>query len=328
VIAFSADQMQSIPLLPNELRSILGSKKWVLTFLCSLVWLTSIGCTNQTPIASTIEVTASLGPEAAPTATIESFPVVATVNDVGIPQDVFEAEVARYEAAQAAAGIDLATLGDYRRRILDALIDQELLVQGALVNDLQVDEASLDIKIVQLISEIGGEEAYSRWLSDNNYGVEEFRRALYQEMMAANMVQKIVADLPATVEHVHARHLLVATQDEAEQLLSQLQAGADFGELAQTFSLDLSTRVADGDLGWFTRGTLTTPEVEAVAFDLQPGEFSGVIQSELGFHIVQSLERGERRPTSIALQRIREKAVEAWLVAAQEGAEIEILAIP
>jgi parvulin-like peptidyl-prolyl isomerase len=321
--------MRSVFPLSKASKLELASRKRIKVLILGLIWLTAIGCSNRTPTAVlTQEVAASLDPKTSPTVTVERIPLVVSVNGVGIPQDRYEAEVARYEAAQLAAGIDLATVGDYQGLILDALIDQELLVQGALVYDLQVDEASLDTKIVQLISDIGGEEAYSRWLSQNNYSVESFRQALYQEMMAANMVQKIVADLPATVEHVHARHILVASQVEAEQILSQLQAGADFGELAQTFSLDLSTRVADGDLGWFTQGTLTTPEVEGAAFELKAGEISGVIESQLGFHIVETLERGERRPTSIALQRIREMAVEAWLAAAREGAEIEVLAAP
>ena len=110
--------------------------------------------------------------------------------------------------------------------------------------------------------------------------------------------------------------------------MAQLQEGADFGELARSLSLDLSTRVADGDLGWFTRGGLTIPEVEIAAFDQGAGEISGVIQSELGFHIVETLERADRIPTSAARQRQREAAVEAWISATREAAEIKIFLAP
>jgi parvulin-like peptidyl-prolyl isomerase len=70
------------------------------------------------------------------------------------------------------------------------------------------------------------------------------------------------------------------------------------------------------------------PEVEAAAFDLQPGELSEVIESDLGFHIVQTIERRERPLAPDALRQLREEAVMDWLVAQREVAEVQIFIAP
>lgn len=288
-----------------------------------------VGCAGQDPTSQvTQDIQASPDLVNTPTATVEMIPLVALVNGVGISQQEFEDEITRFETAQVASGIDLATSHSYEGEILNALIDQQLLIQGALVNSLDVEDASLDAKIVQIIADSGGETHYKQWLAENHFTPASFRQALYREMMAANMVAKIVSEVPDTVEHVHARHILVASQTEAEDILDRLQNGEDFGALARSLSLDLSTRLADGDLGWFPRGTLTMLEVEEAAFSLQPGETSKVVESSLGFHIVQSLEVDQRRPTTSARQKIWEEAVETWLDEALAQAEIEIITAP
>ncbi len=147
-------------------------------------------------------------------------------------------------------------------------------------------------------------------------------------MLASQMIEDIVARVDDTVEQVHAQHILVATKDMAESLRDQLIDGADFAEIARIYSIDTSSRPAGGDLGWFPAGYLLVPEVEAAAFELQSGELSEVIESELGFHIVQTIEHGERPLSPDALRQLREEAVMDWLAAQREVAEVQILIAP
>jgi peptidyl-prolyl cis-trans isomerase C len=144
-------------------------------------------------------------------------------------------------------------------------------------------------------------------------------------MLAAEMVARIAERVPAEAEQVHARHILVATREEAEGLREEILAGADLGELALALSLDLSTRPAGGDLGWFPRGYLTAPEVETAAFSLEAGATSEVIESRLGFHVVQTLERATRPLQPDALERLQETAVENWLEARRQDSTVELL---
>lgn len=106
-----------------------------------------------------------------------------------------------------------------------------------------------------------------------------------------------------TPERVRVRHILIKTQgkpkaDEpilrakAEALLKQLKGGADFAELAKKNSDDTSSAVKGGEVGWVTRGQMV-PNFEKAAFSLKPGELSGIVETEYGYHIVQGEEKQE-----------------------------------
>ncbi len=289
--------------------------------LASVLWLA--GCTGLAePSPSPLPASPSATP-ALPTATTE--PLAAVVNGEALPLATFEAEVARLEAAQQALGIDPAAMGDYQAQVLQALIDRLLLAQGARERGFAPDAAELDSRVEALAGEVGGNEAMGAWLAANGYNLKDFKAALELERLAAQMVAALASEVPEEAEQVHARHILVASQEEAEQLRAEILAGEDFAALAQAHSLDLSTRLAGGDLGWFPRGSLTTPEVEAVAFGLEPGQVSEVVRSELGFHLVQVLERAVLPLSPQALRRAQERAVEDWLTARREQATIEVL---
>jgi peptidyl-prolyl cis-trans isomerase D len=101
-------------------------------------------------------------------------------------------------------------------------------------------------------------------------------------------------------ERVHARHILLKTDGKsdaekkalhakAEDLLKQLKGGADFAELAKKNSDD-SSKEQGGDLGWFTHGQMVA-EFDTAAFALKPKELSGVVTSQFGYHIIQTLEK-------------------------------------
>lgn len=259
------------------------------------------------------------------TATVTAAPEAARVNGEPILLQVYQAEVARYESAMAELGIELATLGDYRAEVLQRLIERQLLAQAARRLGAEVSEADLDQRIEQLVQERGPME---EWSSALGYTPQEFRQALRQELLAARMIQTISEGVASDVEQVHVRHILVATASEAEDLLALLSGGAEFDQLVRIYSLDGSTRPGGGDLGWFARGTLTVPKLEEAAFALQPGQLGGVVQTELGYHVLEVLER-ERRPLAgNALIDYRTAAVERWLVDQQQAATIEIFVEP
>jgi len=100
-----------------------------------------------------------------------------------------------------------------------------------------------------------------------------------------------------TPERVKVRHILIKTQGKpkddvaklkvkAEGILKQLQHGGDFADLAKKNSEDPGSAEKGGELGWIVRGQ-TVPNFEKTAFSLQPGQLSGIIDTEYGFHIIQ-----------------------------------------
>ncbi len=263
-----------------------------------------------------------------PTATSTPEPLAARVNGQGILLSDFEDEVARFEAAQAILGTDLASLGDYRDRVLQAQIDRLLLAQGAGAQGIAVDQAAVEAEVETLAAARGGNEAMGAWMAENRYTLDSFKRALREDMLSELMVEEIDRNVGETAEQVRAAHILVATREEADGLLAELSAGADFGELARASSLDPSSRPAGGDLGWFPAGYLLVPEVDAAAWSLAPGETSDVIESALGYHIVRVLERGEHTLSPDARRFLREQAVRSWLQAGRAAAAIEVYAAP
>ena len=194
------------------------------------------------------------------------------------------------------------------------MIEQILTEQAAAAAGVVVSDAEVDAYMQEMIAENGGEEPFRAKLAEWGETYEDAWQEIRAQLIGMAMTQRIVDGVPATAEHVHARHILVDTPQEAERILAQLQAGADFAALAGAYSHDTSTRGSGGDLGFFPRGILVAPEVEEAAFALQPGQFSGVVTSSLGYHIVQVIERDPARPVGPEnLRFLQDRAVQEWI---------------
>ena len=97
-------------------------------------------------------------------------------------------------------------------------------------------------------------------------------------------------------EQAQASHILVATEELAQQLLDELTAGADFAALAQEHSIDTGSGARGGDLGWFERGRMVAP-FEDAAFTTPVGELSEIVPTEYGYHIIWVTDyRPEEKP--------------------------------
>ena len=258
---------------------------------------------------------------APPTSTPE--PLAANVNGEGILLELFELEVIRFEYSKTDSGTDLATLGAYRSDLLESMIDLALLAQGATAYGFMVEETAIDNRLNLMVESAGDWEEFELWMELNGYTQETLRTALVKEIEAAWMVAYIVDQVPDSADQVHARHILVASEVEADGVRAQLQDGVDFNILARQYSIDASTRSAGGDLGWFPMGFLLWPEVETAAFALQPGEISTVIKSEIGYHIIEITEREDHLLAYSVRQALCERAIESWLTTERVSAAIQ-----
>jgi parvulin-like peptidyl-prolyl isomerase len=301
-------------------------------------WLTIVfallaaGCGRPTTIAPTPAATLPEGsptpaatltplpPTATPVPTATPEPLAATVNGQDVLLSAYERELTRCQAGLATAGQDPAACP---AAVLDGLVEQAVVEQAANAAGLGVSDADVDAALLEITTDLGGPGALETWLQANHYAPDEFRQALQAELLRARLAEQVAA-VGQTAEQVHARAILVPAEDMAQQVLGQLQSGADFATLAVQHSRDLSSRAAGGDLGWFPRGLLAVPEVEAAAFALQPGETSGVIASALGYHMVQVIERDPARALSpAASQALRAAAYAGWLEARLAEASIQ-----
>ncbi len=267
----------------------------------------------QTPATATLT-------QPAPTVTPTPEPLALRVNGEGVPLAEFEAQLAQIQAADAELALERQA-DEQRQMALAELVDQTLLARAAAQAGFELSEADLDDRIAAIKLQKGDGSLFTDWLTQNGYTESSFRSALARSIRAAWQRDQILAEVPDPTEQVKARQILVRNRETAEGVLNQLNAGADFADLA--FQYDPLT---GGDLGWFPRGYLTRPEVEAAAFALRPGEFSAVIETDFGYHLVQVMEREAQRPLSPdARLALQQQALESWLEAQRGAAAIEIL---
>jgi len=259
-------------------------------------------------------------------------PLAAVVNGQPILLTDFEKQVAHFTAAMVAQGLDLNSeegriaLAQTRRQVLDVMIDQVLTEQAAAREGVTITDEELEARLQKDIALAGDEARFQQWLTENDLTREEYKALLRSQLLSWAMFERVTSNIPTTAEQVHARHILVDTEDKAQALLAQLQNGADFAALAREHSLDVPTRDNGGDLGWFPRGLLLLPEVEEAAFALAPGQISPVVKSEFGYHIIQVLERDPQRPLGDeVLAEMRNRAFQRWLEELRAAADIQIL---
>lgn len=249
----------------------------------------------------------------------------AIVNGVPIAYETYQRELARFEAGQRALGFELNDESGYRRQVLDLLIEQELTRQKAAVQGIVVSDEAVQAEIQSMISD-KGEDYFNSWLAGNFYSRQEFIEVIRLELVTSQLLDPVLAAVPTSAPHVHARHILVDSEALAQDILGRIQAGEDFATLAAEYSVDVTSKDNGGDLGWFPPGGLLVPEVEETAFALQPGQISGVISSAWGYHIVQTIEYSEARDIHPETrQRLKQRAIDEWRVQLRAGADIQIL---
>ncbi len=293
------------------------TKRRLLVLLFALGALLAACQATATRPAATPSPSPSLTPfQPSPT----PIPLAAVVNGTPIPLAAFQAEYARFRAAEAEVGTKLAPQ-ESATRVLDDMIDRMLLAAAAYREGFQPpdDEALWQ----QAVQEAGGEDALQTFLQKQGYTRASFLQALRQAQAAAWMVQRIAAQVPTEAEQVHARQILVYNKQEAENILARLKQGEKFSALAAAYDPE-----GQGDLGWFPRGYLTQPAVEAAAFSLKVGQVSGIIETPLGYHIIQ-VEGREVRPLSPdARRKLQMAAVQAWLQQQRKNSTLRILLTP
>jgi peptidyl-prolyl cis-trans isomerase C len=152
----------------------------------------------------------------------------------------------------------------------------------------------------------------------------DFERLIMRPALARQRAQEeLAANVSPRAEQAHLAHILVATQEAAQELYDNRLQDEEFEDVAADVSIDAQTAPNGGDLGWNPPNAFVAGFGEA-AFALEPGEISEPVQTEFGWHIIKMLDYDEDRPLTIqAFNQQQAAAFQTWLDDLRENADIE-----
>lgn len=289
----------------------------------------------------------------------------AIVNGSGIHLDELEEELTLISGQMAAQGqpVTEAQKDDFRRRVLDSMISRMLLLEEAESEGIEVSDEELDSQMTRIRGQFQSDEEYEDALAAQNLTPERLRKDLKDNLIIQELLKKEVEDKVTVTddeaiayydnntvqfkqpEQVKASHIIVTLEEGAgeeekaearakiEDILSRLEGGKDFAELAEEVSEGPSAS-RGGDLGYFGRGQMVK-SFEDAAFALESGELSGIVETQFGYHIIKVTDRKEsstigyeevkNQIKDFLIQQKQSEAFDTYLQNLKDNAEIEIL---
>lgn len=240
-----------------------------------------------------------------------------------------------------------------KEKYLNQLIVESLLLQEAEKQGLTPEGAS-NTEVKEIVDSYIGQLQYSeedfvKKLVENGLTIDEvldyFRRQIVMTGFLNNtLLKEVSVDDKSVMEYyeenkeyftagegqIRARHILVDTEEEANEILELLNSGSSFSELAKERSTDSGSAVSGGDLGFFTREQMIE-EFSDAAFDLEKeGDISEPVQTMYGYHIIQkdsdivSLEEAEDGIRLVVLGNKQRTALQDYLEEIKIQSEIII----
>ncbi|MDZ7291013.1 MAG: peptidylprolyl isomerase [candidate division KSB1 bacterium] len=277
--------------------------------------------------------------------------IVAIVDD----QIILQSELLQYTYTLAVQmGIDARKepekFSQLQQGALESLIAQKVLYNKAKEDSVAVEQRQIDQileeRLKAMVDQLGSEEKVEEYFGQPMRKIRRMLRESVEEgLMVRTLQQRKFREikisrreveeffraakdsLPGIKAAVHLSHILLsitpgeaatrAAQAKIDTVLKRVRSGEDFAGLARLYSEDPGSAQKGGELGFIQRGDFVK-EFEEAAFALQPGEISGVVRTQFGFHIIQLIDRrGEKINARHILVRLSatgedERATEAF----------------
>jgi foldase protein PrsA len=199
---------------------------------------------------------------------------------------------------------------EFKGKILDSLIQLELIKQAAKELGVEVTDKQVDDYVKQLESQYGGTKGLEDAMKQSGVSMEQLKTSVRSRLLVDAVGKKVAksgavtdAQMKAYYEQnlgmfktgaqVHATHILLAAKDkaQAETVLAQVKKGGDFAALAKQYSTDPGSKDKGGDLGW-APASQYVPEFAKAVGEMKPNEVR-LVESQFGWHIVKLLETRE-----------------------------------
>jgi peptidyl-prolyl cis-trans isomerase C len=260
-------------------------------------------------VALAFSATAALAQTPPPAAPADPNAVVATVNGIKLTER--EVQLALNELAPGGAGID----EQKREQLIGFLINVKLIAKAA--EEQKLGEGP----------EFEARLAFMREQALMKSYLEKVANAAVTEDAVKKVYDETIKEIKPEQE-VHARHILLETEEDAKKALERIKAGEDFAAVAKELSKDPGSGAEGGDLGFFLKEQMV-PEFSEAAFKMEAGKVSDPVKSQYGWHIIKVEEKRDRAIPKLEEVRaqiedyVRKKAQEDAVKKLTEGAKIE-----
>jgi len=204
-----------------------------------------------------------------------------------------------------------------KKVVLEEMVNRVLLVQSAV--DQKVDQ-ELDVffQIKRQRENVLARAMLRKYLSDNPISDDEVKKRFEQESEKADK------------NEYHARHILVRSEEEAQDVISQLKKGTNFNSLAKKLSIDVRSGKQGGDLGWFTQDVIV-PEFFNAVTKMKKGEVSqNPVKSDFGWHVIKFENSRPRKMPNFdqakgnIRQIVQQERVDALVKSLKDKAKVKI----
>lgn len=246
--------------------------------------------------------------------------LVAKVDGEGITMEEFESEYEVYkrmyeqqlgEDAMSQTGEGGKTLGEeLKGNIVEKLIMERLVAKDAKNMNIVVTDEEIKEQMDQYIAIVEEQEKFDEFLEANKLTKEFLKENLKKDLLFNKHNEAFLKDVKITDEEIEnyfnsnkedlvvvkASHILVKSEEDGKKVIDKLNAGEAFASVAATESIDSSSAVQGGNLGYFKKGTYVN-EFEQAAFALKVGETSKLVKTEVGYHVIKIEDRKDTLET-------------------------------
>ena len=215
------------------------------------------------------------------------------------------------------------------------LTNARLMRAEASALGVAVDDAAIDAALDEFVRGPGEgaddfdfEESFAEIREQTELDADTIRGFIADRALVDAVADHLAADLDPAPAQIRASQIVVATEEDAETVIAQLDALQPFAVVAEQVSIDADSAAEGGDLGWLPRG-LMPAAWDAAAFALRPGTRSKPVATPQGWHVVLVHEQADSRELDQATAERRRKATyDNWLETLRSAAETEFLLTP
>ncbi len=251
----------------------------------------------------------------------------ATVDGTDIPRSILEGAIAELhdDVQELSSSEREQVVGTQQRELLALLIQDEILTSVYEDVGASFDDDDLAAVREEVVAGIGGEEGLEETLNQAQLTLELFEDVFVPQQARLFAIQEVLAE-GESIETRTTRHILVETEDEADDVVAELDDGADFGDLAMERSIDPGSGEQGGDLGPAQRGMYVPPFDDAV-WDAELDTVVGPVESDFGFHVLEVTDEDVRDASELEgqeLQQLVGEELTGLINEAFESTEIEV----